>query len=199
MKFEQWVYPEYVHGIASGSPVPLKREVVLKVRLQEGLFFSSEFGRLRLQEGPDENSCKDGHKIYIRCKIAAKGTSDWHGLILRARRGLGLRPGPGAHILDTLGMQIPRCEDRSAERKDRAYVFESEVSAVESTLARVNEPGAGKRALLVFAMTKKCTSLALVPVARSGDWVTDIALTEAVLPIEGKVEAVPGLWDTDKV
>ena len=39
MKFEQWVYPEYVHGIASGSPVPLKREVVLKVRLQEGLFF----------------------------------------------------------------------------------------------------------------------------------------------------------------
>ena len=63
----------------------------------------------------------------------------------------------------------------------------------------MNEPGAGKRALLVFAMTKNCTSLALVPVARSGDWVTDIALTEAVLPIEGKVEAVPGLWDTDKV
>ena len=80
VKFEQWVYPEYVHGIASGSPVPLKGAVVLKVRLQEG---------------PDENSCKDGHEIYVRCKIAAKGTSDWHGLILggraldcEARRGL---------------------------------------------------------------------------------------------------------------
>ena len=194
VKFEQWVYPEYVHGIASGSPVPLKGAVVLNVRLQEG---------------PDENSCKDGHEIYVRCKIAAKGTSDWHGLILggraldcEARHGLGFRPGPGAHILDTLGVQIPRCEDHSAERKDRAYVFESVISAVESTLAGVNEPGAGKRALLVFAGDEEVHLSpgegALVPVVRSGDWVADVALTEAVLPVEGKVEAVPGLWDTGR-
>ena len=194
VRFEQWIYPEYVHGIASGSPVPLKGAVVLKVRLQEG---------------PDESSCKDGHEIYVRCKIAARGTSDWHGLILggraldcEARRGLGFRPGPGAHILDSLGVQIPRCEDHSAERKDRAYVFESVVSAVESTLSGVNEPGAGKRALLVFAGDEEVHLLpgegALVPVVRSGEWVADVALTEAVLPVDGKVEAVPGLWDTGR-
>jgi len=193
-------------SIASGSPVPLKREVVLKVRLQEGLFFSSEFGRLRLKKVLTKiavrMAIRSTSAVRLRLRerqIGMVSSCGGRALDCEARRGLGLRPGPGAHILDTLGVQIPRCEDHSAERKDRAYVFESEVSAVESTLARVNEPGAGKRALLVFAMTKNCTSLALVPVARSGDWVTDIALTEAVLPIEGKVEAVPGLWDTDKV
>ena len=45
------------------------------------------------------------------------GTSDWHGLILggcvdcAGRMGLGFRPGPETHVLDTLGVQIPRCED----------------------------------------------------------------------------------------
>eukprot|EP00435_Cladocopium_sp_Y103_P061782 s612_g23.t1 len=56
VRFEQWVYPEYVHGIASGSPVPLKGAVVLKVRLQEG---------------PDENNCKDGHEIYVMRSMSA--------------------------------------------------------------------------------------------------------------------------------
>ena len=194
VRFEQWVYPEYVHGIASGSPVPLKGAVVLRVRLQEG---------------PDEHRCTDGHEIYVRCKIAAKGTSDWHGLILggraldcEARRGLGFRPGPGAHILDSLGVQIPRCEDHSAERKDRAYVFESVVSAVESTLPGVSEPGSGKRALLVFSGDEDVHLSpgegALIPVVRTGDWVPEVSLTEAVLPIDSKVEAVPGLWDTGR-
>ena len=105
VQLEQWVYPEFVHGIASGSPVPLKGAVVLRVRLQEGT---------------DVHNCVDGHELFVRCKIAARGTSDWHGLILggraldcEARRGLGFRPGPESHVFDTLGARIPRCEDAS--------------------------------------------------------------------------------------
>ena len=63
----------------------------------------------------------------MRRKIAARGTS-WHGLILggldcAGRMGLGFRPGPETHVLDTLGVQIPRCEDLTRTRKDRAYAF----------------------------------------------------------------------------
>ena len=194
VQFEQWLYPEFVHGIASGSPVPLRGSVVLKVVLQEGV---------------DVDRCVDGHMLYIRCKIAAKGTSDWHGLILggraldcEARRGLGFRPGPKAHVLDSLGVQIPRCEDCSVDRKDRAYVLESVISAVESTLTGVSEPCTGKRSLLVFAGDEEVHLApgegALVPVTRSGAWTPDASLCEAVLPIDGKVEAVPGLWNTGR-
>ena len=70
VQFEKWVYQEFVHGIASGSPVPLKGAVVLRVRLQEGV---------------DPNRCRDGPEIFLRCKIAARGTSDWHGLIIGGR------------------------------------------------------------------------------------------------------------------
>ena len=36
VKFERWVHPEFVHGIAAGSPVPLKGAAVIRVRLLEG-------------------------------------------------------------------------------------------------------------------------------------------------------------------
>ena len=36
LRLEKWVFPEFVHGIASGKPVPLKGSVVLRARLQEG-------------------------------------------------------------------------------------------------------------------------------------------------------------------
>ncbi|CAL1170400.1 unnamed protein product [Cladocopium goreaui] len=192
VQFEQWVYPEFVHGIASGSPVPLKGSVVLKVRLQEG---------------PDTDRCVDGHELYVRCKIAAKGTSDWHGLILggraldcEARRGLGFRPGPQAHILDTLGVQIPRCEDASSERKDRAYVFRSVVSGVEAGAEDFCEPCTGRKAAVVFSGEEPVQLLpgegALVPVQVQGKWIPEASECEAVLPIEGKIEVVPGLWNT---
>ncbi|CAE7035530.1 pol, partial [Symbiodinium sp. CCMP2592] len=55
---------------------------------------------------------KPGPEIFVRCKIAARGSSDWHGLILggraldcASRMGLGFRrfrAGPEHHILDTL-------------------------------------------------------------------------------------------------
>ena len=100
VRFEKWVYPEYVHGIASGASVPLKGAVVLRVRLMEG---------------KSVENATEGPEIFVRCKVAARGTSDWHGLILggraldcEAKRGLGFRPGPDCHILDGLGIQIPQ-------------------------------------------------------------------------------------------
>ena len=36
VKFERWVHPEFVHGIAAGSSVPLKGAAVIRVRLLEG-------------------------------------------------------------------------------------------------------------------------------------------------------------------
>ena len=36
VKLEKWVHPEFVHGIASGAPVPLKGAAVLRVTLLEG-------------------------------------------------------------------------------------------------------------------------------------------------------------------
>ena len=114
VKLEKWVHPEFVHGIASGAPVPLKGAAVLRVTLLEG-------------KTPEE--ARAGPEIFVRCKIAARGSSDWHGLILggraldcASRMGLGFRPGPEHHILDTLSIRIPRCEDYTRVRKDRAYM-----------------------------------------------------------------------------
>ena len=70
VKLEKWVHPEFVHGIASGAPVPLKGAAVLRVTLLEG-------------KTPEE--ARAGPEIFVRCKIAARGSSDWHGLILGGR------------------------------------------------------------------------------------------------------------------
>ena len=45
--------------------------------------------------------------------------------------GLGFRPGPEHHILDTLSIRIPRCEDYTRVRKDRAYAFEARLSSLD--------------------------------------------------------------------
>ena len=36
VRLEKWVYPEFVHGIASGAPVCLKGAAVLRATLLEG-------------------------------------------------------------------------------------------------------------------------------------------------------------------
>ena len=140
LRFEKWLYPEYVHGIASGAPVPLKGAVVLRVRLLEG---------------ESAENARDGPEIFVRCKVAARGTSDWHGLILggraldcQAKMGLGFRPGPDAHVLDTLGIKVPRCEDSSHVRKDRAYPFVSVLSSLDGPDEA--EPGGDDRHLLRY-------------------------------------------------
>ena len=191
VRFEKWVYPEYVHGIASGASVPLKGAVVLRVRLMEG---------------KSVENATEGPEIFVRCKVAARGTSDWHGLILggraldcEAKRGLGFRPGPDCHILDGLGIQIPRCEDSTNARKDRAYPFVSVLSSVDGSGSF--EPGGGDRQLLRYdaaepAVVSPGDGL-LVPVRRDPETYLDGSLCEAVLPIQGgKVETIPGIWDT---
>ena len=92
----------------------------------------------------------------MRCKIAARGSSDWHGLILggraldcASRMGLGFRPGPEHHILDTLSIRIPRCEDYTRVRKDRAYAFEARLSSLDG--AGCSEPGGTDRELLRYS------------------------------------------------
>ena len=98
VQMELWVHAE---GIAASSPVP-EGAVVMRVTLLEG--FTPE-------------DCKPSHEILVRAKISAKGRRDWHGLILvgrslgcQSRGGLGFRPGPTAHMLDTLGIGMPRVE-----------------------------------------------------------------------------------------
>ena len=193
IRFEKWAYPEYVHGIAAGSPVPLKGAVVL---------------RITFLEGTDPESARDGPEVFVRCKVAARGTSDWHGLILGgraldhpSRQGLGFRPGPDCHVLDTLGIKMPRCEDLSRTRKDKAYPFTSVVSSVDDELCC--EPGDWKRQLLLYdgndVLSVEAGEGVLVPVKRETRPFLDGSLCEGVLPIEGALEAVPGIWPSSEL
>eukprot|EP00435_Cladocopium_sp_Y103_P020683 s114_g5.t1 len=187
-RFEKRAYPEYVHGIAAGSPVPLKGAVV------------------RLLEGTDPENARDGPEVLVRCKVAARGTSDWHGLILGdraldhpSRLGLGFRPGPDCHVLDTLGIKMPRCEDLSRTRKDKAYPFTSVISSVDDELCC--EPGDEKRQLLLYdgedILAVEAGEGVLVPVKRETKPFLDGSLCERVLPIA--LEAVPGIWPSSEL
>ena len=184
------MHPEFVHGIAAGAPVPLKGAVVLRVRLLEG-------------KTPRDSRL--GPEICVRCKIAARGTSDWHGLILggraldcAGRNRLGFRPAPDFHMLNTLGIKIPRCEDLSRTRKDRAYIYESRLSAVDS--ADCAEPGGDDRQLLRYdgdeALSLEVGDGVLIPVRRDGASACNGSLGEGVFPVDGPLEAVPGVWPT---
>ena len=75
--------------IASGAPVPLKGAAVLRVTLLEG-------------RTPEE--ARAGPEIFVRCKLILGGRA----LDCASRMGLGFRPGPEHHILDTLSIRIPR-------------------------------------------------------------------------------------------
>ncbi|CAK9071601.1 unnamed protein product, partial [Durusdinium trenchii] len=188
LRFEKWTYPEFVHGIAAGSPVPLKGAVVLRVTLLEG---------------EDPESARDGPEVFVRCKVASRGTSDWHGLILGgraldhpSRMGLGFRPGPNGHVLDTLGITMPRCEDLSRMRRDRACAFSSVISSLDDSSCC--EPGDSRRQLLVYdgedTISVEAGEGAMLPVKRTSRPCLDGSLCEGVFPVEGGLEAVPGIW-----
>ena len=120
VKLEKWVHPEFVHGIASGAPVPLKGAAVLRVTLLEK-------GRPRKKGRPRD----------------LRAVQDRRPLDCASRMGLGFRPGPEHHILDTLSIRIPRCEDYTRVRKDRAYAFEARLSSLGWLLrARRHRQGA---------------------------------------------------------
>ena len=89
LKFERWVHPEFVHGIAAGSPVPIKGAPVITVRLLEGK------------------------------AVATAASSSEDALGCESRHGLAFRPALDYHMLDTLGVRLPRCEDHS--RTWKAY------------------------------------------------------------------------------
>ena len=97
---------------------------------------------MTLLEGKTPETARPGPEIFVRCKIAARGTSDCDPWRPRpdcaGRMGLGFRPGPETHVLDTLGGSNPECEDLSRTRKDRAYAFEARLSSLDDTS---REPG----------------------------------------------------------
>ena len=115
----------------------------------------------------------------------------------QSRGGLGFRPGPTAHMLDTLGIGMPRVE-HMVQRPDRAYVARSVVSSLDSCVGVVNEEA--KEVLVLDSpevLELGPDDGALVPVKRVGltaDLGKDSRMLEALLPVEGKVEAVPGMW-----
>ena len=126
LRFETRLYPKYVHGIASGAPLPFKGAVVLRVRLLEGEF---------------AENAQDGPEIFVRCKVAARGMA-WidprrqeDGARLPAwsrcsRVGYSGHQGP-------LGVKIVR--------KDRAYAFVSVLSSLDGPDEA--EPGGDDRQL----------------------------------------------------
>ena len=166
-----------------GSPVPLKGVTVIRVRLLEGKAVDS------------------ATEIFIRCKIASKGTS---ALDCESRHGLGFRPALDYHMLDTLGVRLPRCEGHSRTRKDRAYAFSSSLSAVEGT--DCFEPGDADRWLLTVdgpePLSLQPVDGVLIPVTREEGGLQDGSLCEAVLPVEGQVRYHPrsmGHWSCRRV
>ena len=112
--------------------------------------------------------------------------------------GLGFRPGLEHHILDTLSIRIPRCEDYTRVRKDRASAFEARLSSLDG--AGCFEPGGTDRELLRHSGAEPLELApgdgVLVPVEREVQSSADSSLTEAVFPVDCAVEAVPSLWTT---
>ena len=54
--------------------------------------------------------------------------------------------------------------------------------------------------MVVYAGDEGATLLpgegALLPARIAGNWTSEVSSCEVVLPVAGKVEAVPGIWDT---
>ena len=92
---------------------------------------------------------------------------------------------------------MPRVE-HMVQRPDRAYVARSVVSSLDSCVGVVNEEA--KEVLVLDSpevLELGPDDGALVPVKRVGltaDLGKDLGMLEALLPVEGKVEAVPGMW-----
>jgi len=203
VQLERWPLAEVVNGIAKGAPVPLLGGVVFKVTLLVGR---------------EVASAKEGPTILVRAKICAAGTSDWHGIILGGRaldcaerKGLGFKPEVHGHVLQTLGISMPRVEDNSALRRDKAYPFVSKVvgmfddehltaTTVDSLDSTVG--GSPCSSLLVYDgeddVTLETDDVVWIPVTRvdKESEVVDSSHCEVVLPIVGTVEALPGLWPT---
>ena len=189
-QLERWLQEEVVMGLANDAPIKLKGAVVMRVQM------------------PDVNGQKV-EEILVRAKVIGKGLSTWQGLILGGRAldavergGLGFRPAASCHVLDGLGVKLPRKEEM-VPFPDRAYPF---VSIPKTLFDQAWDPGEESDEVKmegeVFVSEKD-----LVMEPMTGDWVRVTSQEgtsrrqvfegdTVILPFEGaKAEVVPGIWD----
>ncbi|CAE7299989.1 unnamed protein product, partial [Symbiodinium necroappetens] len=126
VQLEKWPQDEVVTGLAKDKPIGLRGGVVLRVKLED-------------------ISGSKSKEILARAKVLAAGTSSWHGLILGGRAldhpdrgGLGYRASPMAHVLEGVGILLPRREEIEPF-EDKAYPF------VDSVVSTFEEVWDGKR------------------------------------------------------
>ena len=139
----KWPKEEAVTGIARDHAVPILGAVVFRVQMLE----------LGKMTGPD---------ILVRCKIFAKGNSDWLGIILGARAldcvergGLGFYPTAGAHVFDRLGLASARAENFGFQDQYRDGAYNMTVQVVGDML---HAPGAPARSCLDVSLQEGTTA-----------------------------------------
>jgi len=175
-QLEKWPMPEVVTGIAVRAPIG---GVVLRVRLKD-------------------ISGKKHHDILVRAKICGQGLSDFGGLILGGRAldcaergGLGHRTTDKAHVLDGVGIMLPRLE-KPEPFSDKAYPLQSVtvaqiVSAFDGGPAR-KELKIPLKDETVLSYTGSGIEIepgegAWVPVKRTSPVAPDPFLCEVVIPV----------------
>ena len=185
---------EVVIGLAASAPIALKGGAVIRMTLVD-------------------ISKKKSKEILVRVKICAKGSSDFGGIILGGRAldcaergGLGHRTTDKAHVLDGLGIMLPRNE-KPEPFVDKAYMMRDMVRIMSAfdALDSVKEPLAPQELLFYDGPGESVEpgEGTWIPVKRlSGTGAnSDPCLCEIVTPVSGPnepvlLEASPGLWPT---
>ena len=159
MQLERWPQEEIVTGLAKDTPLALKGGIVLRVTLVDV-------------------TKKKSKEILVRAKILASGTSSWHGLILGGRAldhadrgGLGFRPGPMAHVLESVGILLPRTEEREGY-SDKAYPMDSRiVSSVYSAFEEGWDAPEGRGPFPMTGDVLVCAEATEIEPEVVGEWV----------------------------
>ena len=84
--------------------------------------------------------------LWLRCLTA------WD---CGSRLGLGFRPAPDHHVLDTLGVMPWRSEDYTRTRKDQAYAFSSSMLVTRSRLMALGYQVAQSRSYVYVYLDPK--------------------------------------------
>ena len=124
-------YRTVVRVLGSGSNDVTEELVVGMLNHAKSLGISTEDPRFL-----KERLSTEGPEIFVRCKVAARAPPTGTALSSEGARWAAL------------GVRLPRCEDYSRTRKDRAYAFSSSLSAVAGM--DCFEPGDADCGLLTF-------------------------------------------------